>query len=59
MKLLTRFREEFTPQAQHHADVNRAQLKSNAKSKTSKKQSLSRLTQDPTAIMSSMKISLR
>lgn len=59
MKLLTRFREEFTPQVQHHADVNRAQLKSKAKSKPSAKQSLSRLTQDPSAIMPSMKISLR
>lgn len=57
MKLLTRFREEFTPESVN-AEINRTQ-KSKAKTKTNSKNSLSRLPKETSVIMPTLKISLR
>ncbi len=59
MKLLTRFREEFTPQSLN-AEINRSEAnKAKAKVKTSSKSALSRLPQEGSVILPTLKISLR
>ena len=60
MKLLTRFREEFTPQSLN-AEINRSEAnKAKAtKAKTSSKSVLSRLPQETAAILPTLKVSLR
>ena len=59
MKLLTRFREEFTRQSLN-AEINRSQAnKAKAKAKTSSKSVLSRLPQETAAILPTLKVSLR
>lgn len=57
MKLLTRFREEFTPESVN-AEINRTQ-KTKAKAKTNSKNSLSRLPKETSVIIPTLKISLR
>lgn len=55
MKLLTRFREEFSPQTTIHAEIKRSPTKTKAKTN----HTLARLPRDNSAIIPSMKISLR